>query len=491
MRGSSHPKGGLTRSGAAPGSAGPVCLRMLVLLAALLASSGCRRSEGPPSILLLVVDTLRADHVGAVRSPADVSSPTPEIDRWSRGAAVFRHATTPAPFTMPAMAAVMTGVYPDRCGVVAHEPGVSLASWRGATLAEAARNGGMATAAVIANPWLARKGTGFDRGFDEFKRLYDAGAAAGTSGASAVTDEAIRILERLGDRRFLLWAHYFDPHMPYAPPPAFARAAGAWSLSSRVMDDFNSSGRDLHRLYRADGYSTEEVDDARRLYEGEVRFADHEIGRLLERLGTLGRARETIVIIASDHGESLGEHGLFFAHDYTLYEELTRVAWMMRGPGVAEGVRDEEVSLIDVLPTLCRLAALDCGGEHDGRDVFTSGVPGRTLFAAGTPLRAKGTPFDRLQVPGLHGRWTMALGDSHKLVRIPSSTGTVFEMYDLAADRGERSNVAARSNDQRRKLEVELDAWTRAMDEARPPPAAHAHRRRQDTKTLRSLGYLQ
>lgn len=491
-----HPYGGLLARLIIFKTGSSVALGAFSLALAVATAAGCHRPESSPSVLLIIVDTLRADHVGSLRpdgrAPA-AGSATPSIDRWSAGAARFRRAITPAPFTMPAMAGLLSGAYPDRCGVVAHEPGTSFATWHGTTLAESARKAGLATAAVIANPWLSRTGTGFDRGFDEFARLYRPEQAAGASSATVVTTEALRILETNRDRRFFLWVHYFDPHMPYQPPSEFARAAGASSEPSRVMDDFNADGRDLHRLYRGEGYSADEIHQARRLYEGEVRYVDHEIGRLLDRLASLGLAEETIVVVASDHGESLGEHGLYFAHDYTLYEELTHIPLAMRGPGIAPGNRNDTVSLLDVAPTICRLARLPCATDVDGRDLFASPRGGRTLFAATTPLRAKGTPFDRLEVPGLAGRWTMALDDDTKLVRMPTRAGVGIEMYNLSRDPRELHDIAQQSADESRTLAAKVEAWSAAMDAARPAASSSPTRRQQrrDERALRSLGYLQ
>lgn len=506
MQRNSHPDGGYAPSALLLRGKRRVIAGGLLLLCTVVSTPGCHRPAPSPSVLLIVVDTLRADRVGALRHPEAVGGPlvsgsavpastgaTPLLDQWASKAARFRRASTPAPFTMPAMAALFSGSYPDRTGVVAHEPGSSLDPWPGRTLAEAAGRAGLQTAAVVANPWLARAGTGFSRGFGEFSRLYVPGAAPGSSSASAVTDEAIRLLEGIAGGRFLLWVHYFDPHMPYRPPARFAQAAGAAAGPSRVMDDFDAPGRDLRLLYQGAGYSAAEIEQARGLYDGEVRYTDHEIGRLLERMESLGLAANTLVVVASDHGESLGEHGLYFAHDYTLYEELTRVALMMRGPGVPPGPRDDNVSLIDVAPTVCQLAALDCGGGFDGRDLFAPPDRERTLMAASTPLRTKGTPFDRLEVPGLDGRWTMALRGTAKLLRIPSSAGTTFEMYDLAGDPAELDDIAGRAAGEQSRLEAELKQWTQAMESARPGPTPRQGRRqhRRDTKALRSLGYLQ
>jgi arylsulfatase A-like enzyme len=466
--------------------------RVSVFASALASLAGCEAgvdpARGGPSVLLVVVDTLRADHVGSLRRDGDrAPAATPALDRWAEGAVRFRRAATPAPFTMPAMAAVLAGVYPDRTGVTAHEPGTTLASWKGDTLTEAARRAGLRTAAVVANPWLARPATGFERGFDEFVRLYQPGQPAGASGAAAVTNEAIRLVEAAGQKRFFVWAHYFDPHMPYTPPPEHAGDAAA--TPSRVMDDFDAKHRDLAALYGGKGYSDAELAQARRLYEGEVRYVDRELGRLLDHLENTGRAANTIVVIASDHGESLGEHGLFFAHDYTLYEELVRVPLLVKTPHARAEVRDDEVSLLDVMPTICRSAALACGDAFDGRDLFMPSPPPRTLFAAATPMRRRSSPWPRLHVPGLDGRWTMARSDSKKLVRIPRRKGADYETYDLALDPREQREAAS---DASTKLAADLGAWLREMEKARPPAPALPSRRQQrrDERSLRSLGYL-
>jgi arylsulfatase A-like enzyme len=489
----SHPNGGSTGFMARPAAISRALRRRRAGIAAALVlacAAGCRQPETPASVLILVVDTLRADRVAALsRSPSGATT-MPVLDAWAREAAVFRRAVAPAPFTMPSVAALMTGAWPDRCGVPAHEPGTTLAGWKGATFAETARAAGFATAAVVANPWLARQRTGFDRGFDRYLRLYRPELPAGTSDAAAVTDAAIAELDRFGGRRFVLWAHYFDPHMPYRPP-ASALAPEDASTKSAVMDDFDAKTRDLSAIYSATGYPAQEIELARRLYDGEVRHADREIGRLLGHLERSGRARDTVVVVASDHGESLGEHGLFFAHDYTLYEELVHAVLMFRGPRVPAGVRDDEVSLIDVTPTLCRLAGLDCPTVSDGRDLFGGDRSNRTLFAATSPRRSRGTPFARLSVPGLAGRWTMALRDGKKLLRLPTPDGPKIELYDLVRDPAEMHDLARDLAPDRRSLEDELDRWTSEMNAVRPAAAPASAGSRRDRRALRSLGYLQ
>lgn len=478
-------------------------VRLLPLMAAwglcvaLLSTPGCRRSvpaetaEGP-SVLLVVIDTLRSDRI----APDDAR--TPNIGSWAGGAAVFTNAESSAPFTMPSMAALMTGLYPDRTGVVAHVAGAGLRTPAGWTVAEAAKAAGLATGAVVANPWLSRSSSGFARGFDAFVGRREGAGRPKHLDAASVTDAALSLLQQWQGRRFLLWLHYFDPHMPYRPPAANAAAVGAAPGASRVIDDFSGPSRDLTRLYAGTGYSPEELAAARRLYDGEVHYVDEQFGRLMQGVEALGRARDTITVVVSDHGESLGEHGLFFAHDFTVYEELTHAVLMMRGPVIAAGRREEVVSLVDVAPTLCRLLDLQCRSATDGSDLFAAdgdtATRSRPVFAAAAPLRDTGARFAGLQVPGIDGRWSMVRLGNHKLVEIPTPTGSRYELYDLRADPLELNDLFAADPRSRPAHELRglLDTWHAEMTRSRPVPSqSDPAAARKDERTLRSLGYLQ
>ncbi|HYB98548.1 MAG TPA: sulfatase [Candidatus Limnocylindrales bacterium] len=441
---------------------------------------------------MIVIDTLRADRVAAYGGAPEHM---PALARWAEQAAVFREAVSVAPFTMPAVAALMTGAYPDRSGIFIHASGVTLHDFAGQTLAELARGAGLRTGAVVSNPWLARPATGFDRGFEHYAaHRDDEPVSLRGANARSVTDSALRILDGFGSSPFFLWVHYFDPHMPYRPPAEHAAAAGAASTDSRVMRDFSADDRDLTRIYSGADYAPADVAQAMRLYEGELRYVDEQLARLLARLDSSGRSDETLVVIVSDHGEAMGEHGLFFAHDYTVYDELVRAVLMMRGPGVPSGHRHDLASPIDVVPTLCRMMGWTCGGDLDGVDLFdpSEDRTGRTLFAAATPFRRRAAAFPRLQVKGVDGRWTMARRGRHKLIKIPQRRRTsAYELYDLSADPAELNNLyEGRRDALQADLAAALDAWETSMAETRPA-ARRARPDPQDEETLRSLGYLQ
>ena len=439
----------------------------------------------PPSVLLIVIDTLRADRLGAYGHEAATS---PHLDRFANEAVVFDDAVSPAPFTMPAVAALMTGLYPDRAGVINHSRKDRLAT-PSPTLAEIARRAGYRTAAVVSNPWL-RPEMLFDRGFE---RYVTKGDAPGSFGAAEVTDRAIEIVESL-DRAALMWVHYIDAHMPYRPPRRLAESFGVPSATTVVIDDYRAAAApERQRIYFAAPYSAHEIEQTRRLYDASIRLVDENISRLLaavdERLGR----DDTIVVVAADHGESLGDHGLHFAHDFTVYQELVHVPLMIRAPGVdARRVR-RPVSLVDVLPTLCALTALSCPLGLDGRPLplDADATDERAVFAANAPYRARyhESPFSFVR--GAAGRSTMIRLGTMKLIRVPRPEGPAWELYDLEADPRELRDAyrpAAHA-----PLAQRLERWIAEMESARSSGGIRRAPGLLDDDTereLRSLGYL-
>ena len=442
--------------------------------------------SSPPSVLLIVVDTLRADRLGLYGWSE--SEPSPVLDRFAQQSLVYEQAVAPAPFTMPSMAATFTGLYPDRAGVANHSTQDSLMNFPGTTLAETLHSAAYRTGAVVTNSWLKAPRQGFNRGFED--------AFLGAEGASNVTDRAVELLEGWGDGPFFLWAHYFDPHMPYAPPADDLERFGLSSGSSSVVGDFITGDFDQKQEIFFNGdYPDTELETTRKLYEAEIGYADREIGRLLEALDAMNKSDDTIVIVMSDHGESLGDHGLFFTHDFTLYEELVRVALIVRRPGTESARIKTPVSLIDVMPSLCAWLTLGCPEIMDGvplPETSPAVNDDRALFAASAPWRERYGRYPRSYVRGLEGRWTMIRKGHLKLIKIPHPDGPIWEGYDLLRDPSELANVfdtvptGAFSN-----LRQELLKWEQKMKALRPQPSDAIED--LDGKTLeklRSLGYV-
>jgi arylsulfatase len=351
------------------------------LLLLSLALAACREAGPERELLLLVsVDTLRADHLGAHGSELGA---TPRLDRLAAQSVVFDAAYAPSAHTLPSVSALMTGRQPEEIGAVNND---SVLAAGVPTLAAELRQAGWRTHAVVSN-WVLRRSSGLDAGFDvyddRFPQLEDTRPmperlAADTTAAALREIEACRAASAAP---CFVWVHYQDAHGPYTPPGGLrerflarerARPDGRRRLPLRrdflglggIPDYQALGGEDEVAFYRAG-------------YAGEVAYLDEQIGALLAGLGPAGE-RATLVFTA-DHGESLGEQDYWFAHGEYLSEVLVRVPLWLRVPGVAPGRRRDVATLLDLHATLLRLAT---GRPPD------PGRPGRDLLAAGAAERA-------------------------------------------------------------------------------------------------------
>jgi arylsulfatase len=353
-----------------------------LLAAALLLTAGCAAPEAGPRLLLLVtVDTLRADHLGAYGSDRGL---TPRLDALAARSVVFESAYAPSSHTMPSVAAVFTGRYPEELGIWSN---LSVVPPGTPTLAAAFRDAGWNTAAVVSS-WVLREASGLGEGFasyDDTLPQVEATRPIPERVGDDTTRAALAALDRcLPDTRArcLLWIHYQDPHGPYTPPDGLrerhleqerSRADGRRSLP-KLADNFSPGGiPDYQYLPGHD-----EVAFYRAGYAGEVAHVDTQVGVLLAAVEERGLTGATAVVFTADHGESLGEHDRWFAHGELLTEEQVRVPLLVHVPGLAPGRRGDLASLVDVWPTLAeRLLA---GGTP-------AGTSGRSLLAEGAEDR--------------------------------------------------------------------------------------------------------
>ena len=412
-----------------------------VLLAALALAVAWRARAGPrrPNLLLVTIDTLRADHVGAYGAR---EAHTPSLDALAARGVRFAHAETAVPITGPSHASILTGLYPPLHGVRDNIVFSLDPSHR--TLATRLKAAGYRTAAFVgAYPVAAAFGfrQGFDSWSENFKESPVPGAGAQRP-ANEVVDDALGWLARPGEGPFFAWVHLYDPHAPYDPPePYHTQFAG-------------------------------------RLYDGEIAFADAQLGRVFEWLRTSGHEADTVVAVLSDHGESLGEHGEV-THAVLLYEATLHVPFVIAGPGLPSGrTVDARVATVDVAPTLLRLVGVDPAPEMSGRDLRPA-------------LRGERLPPEPLYAESVFGRlncrwaslrsWT---ADDWKLVQ-----GSRAELFHLTEDPGETHDRAAEEGPRVERLRAALQAAVAKMapagDQARTAavtPDAEA--------MLRSLGYV-
>ncbi len=453
-----------------------LCAGTLVLGLAAALSPGClqRVEQTPPNLLLIVIDTLRADHVGAYgyRLPT-----TPALDRLASGGIVFEQAVAQAPWTRPSMATVMTGLYPPTHGVTCKHFDVpqeqcDVLPAGVTTIAEALSARDYETAGIVANIQVDAA-FGFAQGFDSYTNVFDDLAASDprwrehwhefkwvNETTPEVTNRAIAWLRsRKSERPFFLYLHYLDPHEPYRPPPPYDRMFDRASYVSPYREVL----ADLP------------------LYDGEVRYVDENVKRVLDRLRGEGAFENTVIVVTADHGEAFGEHGaLDRRHGLTLYENQLLVPLIMRIPGRGTGgIRvAEQVRLLDLAPTLLDLLGVSAAADMQGRSLVPLIDGRRTVPPAGLagwgyePLLAYRSP-----------PW--------KLIR---NTRTMrSELYDLVSDPGERTNLAAEQRQVVMMLGVQADEAVAA--------AVAAGRRYQrgtgnvtlspeQRRGLRALGYL-
>jgi choline-sulfatase len=398
-------------------------------------AAGCSRGvprRAPRNLLLITIDTIRADRVGAY---GYARARTPTLDALASAGALFERAYSAAPITLPSHATILTGRYPPGHG--SRDNGIPVAP-SVPTLATALKAHGFRTGAFVAAYPLDHQ-FGLARGFDVYSdRLpRDAqGRPANERPASTVVTEAIGWLQpaaRVAPADpFFAWVHLFEPHAPYAG-----------DLSRPVADR----------------------------YDDEIATADHEIGRLL---ASLGSARgETLIVVAGDHGEAFGEHGEY-AHSIFVYDVTLRVPLIVAGPGVAAGRMNGAVTLADVAPSIMRALGFELE-EADGIALapFRGGIDtqsSRELYAESfAPLVEFGwAPLRALRSAEL------------KYIAAPKP-----ELYDLRTDSAEVRNLADISTDDARRLAARVERFSTGQlraDSAAPSPAA--------LERLRALGYV-
>ena len=398
------------------------------------------RTPRHPNLLLITIDTLRADHVGAYGA---TSAETPTLDSLAVRGTRFARAETAVPLTGPSHATILTGQYPPAHGVRGNV--VFTLGSRYATAAARLKRLGYHTAAFV-GAYPVAAAFGFVQGFDTFDEEFhesNPGEQGAERRANEVADVAIRWIED-ASRPFFAWLHFYDPHAPYDPPEPFR---------SRF------SGRP---------------------YDGEIAFTDQQVGRVLDALRAADRESTTDVVVLADHGEGLGDHGEL-THGVLIYQSTMRVPFMMAGPGVARGrVVAASVATIDVLPTLLAFA-----GAPADRD-----LPGRDLTAVVNPSASRTLVDDPLYSESLFGRLNMHwatlrgwMSGDWKLIAGPHP-----ELFDLSNDPDERHD---RSSDQPDRVQRMNDQLVRALariapggDRAQPNPISAEQEQR-----LRSLGY--
>ncbi len=338
-----------------------------ICIALLIITAGCIYQEKPSAVdckgcnvLLIVVDTLRADHLGAYGYQRNTS---PNIDAFAQKSILFANYFTVVPVTGPSMSSLFTGKYVNNHGFVRNR---AVLNENETALAEVMPDG-YKKAAVVSNP-LAGKSAGLNAGFDEFEEIDWANA-------DVITNRTIEWLMKNADKKFFLWAHYMDPHGAYIPPSGFAEQFmndSLYNISNKIPLNFVSKdGLDpLEAAPEGRKKNITEVDYYIAHYDGEIRFTDEQIGKVLDYLATAGLLNNTLVIITADHGESMGENAYYFSHGMLVNDATIRIPLIISHPKSHQRMIVSSLAQnTDIFPTILRQLGIQSSQEIDGIDL--------------------------------------------------------------------------------------------------------------------------
>jgi arylsulfatase A-like enzyme len=446
-------------------------------LAVLIVLAACGRAAEAPTprnAILIVVDTLRADHLGVYGYPRDTS---PAIDAFAEANLLFERSRSQAPCTVPSVNSLLTSRHPLRFQGARKETlrmplGIPK---RFPSLAELLGRHGLSTAAVSASPVVRKTPTahnregGFDRGFDHFdERCLWADAAC-------VHESALELLDTLSEP-FFLYLHYMDPHGPYQPPESHLRrfATRPPGRAFVAAGDPKPIGKMLYAKGPEVEMAPADWQHLIDLYDDEILYFDGWFQALLDELDERGLADTTVLVLTSDHGEEFLDHG-DVEHCRSLYDSEIRTPLVMRIPGVKGGRRIEaDVQNLDIVPTLLDWLGLSTPGvDFDGRSLRprVEGIEGSSDES--TPSLAA------------WNTWTSLTEGDLKLI-VESVSGRT-ELYDLSDDPSERRDLSTERAEDAARLSSQLSGELDRRSIVPPGPAAAAAF--QDR--LRALGYLE
>jgi arylsulfatase A-like enzyme/Tfp pilus assembly protein PilF len=400
------------------------------------------------NVLLITLDTTRADHLGCYGYP---NVRTPNIDGLAAEGVLFKNTTAQSPLTLPSHSSIFTGNYPSRHGV--RDNGGFYLGPENITLAELLKQNGWATSAFV-GAFVLDSRWGLNQGFDYYYDNFDFAKYKKIS-LDSVQREGGEVIKAFfdwfktnGDRRFFSWIHFYDPHTPYEPPEPYKS---------------EYSGRPWG------------------LYDGEIAYVDSLIGKVLESLRQKGVLDKTIIVIAADHGESLGEHGESF-HAFFIYDATVSVPLILRLPAsnLKSKTIDDQVENVDIMPTLLDLLGIAVPDEVQGRSL----VP----LLAGSRAGGDRMAYSESYYPRYHYGWSEL--KSLRSVRYKYIQAPRPELYDIVRDPGERNNIFGQNGS-------EADRFIKEMTRIEERSRAHGDESKaplqpddETLEKLKALGYV-
>lgn len=404
---------------------GGLVLRRPILQAPAVSKKAARKASPPvqagrpKNVIVYLVDTLRADHLGCYGYDKSVS---PRIDAFAREATLFRHAVAQAPWTRPAVATILTGLLPRTHGVNRKKHALAPEA---VTLAEALKEHGYRTAGFVTNGNVARS-FGFGQGFDTYELL-----GRRRSAATDVNARAAEWLEKewKKDAPFFLYLHTVEPHAPYVPPEPFRQR-----FAPQVRNEALTRMKFLHQLEEGSVPASPELRrDLLALYDAEIAANDAAFGNLIDLLRQRGLWQDTIVVFVSDHGEEFLDHG-GWEHGKTLHTEMLEIPLIVHVPETGRGrVIDHQAQHADVVPTILDALGLSIPPAVEGRSLLP------WMARNGGTERGEEEAFSWLDEYGV--RAASVTTPAWRLIE-QSSPSFDRSLYDRSADRGEKTNLS-------------------------------------------------
>ncbi len=426
------------------------------------------RMDARPNVVIISMDTLRADHLGCYGYHRNTSV---NIDGLASRGTRFDQMSSTSAWTSPAHGSLFTSRYPTQIGIITYEGGKKARSLRQdeVTLAEILRDAGYETQAFTGSGYVSRK-LGFGQGFDEYR---DLNALQGY-----LADLMLWLDEWDESRPLFLFVHFYNTHRPYIPPVPRYRDMfkGGYTGKFPVRKVCDSKRWPLKKA---------DLEYVVSQYDGEIAHADYLLGKLSTFIEEIGLDDDTLIIFLSDHGEEFFEHG-GCDHVTTVYEELVRIPFIMVGPGIEPGkVVEAPASIIDVAPTILDYLDLPVPGSMLG----TSLLP--VMSGAGLPCSYQfyetGIYKQERIVRGVRaGGWKLILDHED----------TPVELYDVARDALEKNNVIKSHGKVKETLAAAFNAWRLEIEQGHEPPAATQDQQVPDTdpellERLKALGYVE
>jgi arylsulfatase A-like enzyme len=448
------------------------------------------KEDPRPNIILISIDTLRADHLGCYGYERPTS---PMIDRFAKQAVKFNSTYSQSSWTLPSHMSIMTSQYPHIHKI---ETGRHSLADSKTTIAEVLSKAGYKTQAFISWVYVSKK-YGFDHGFDQFVELLPPAHRVDSSThwsikAQSVTDNALSWLNKEHTEPFFLFLHYFDPHIDYEPPAPYdtmfdqsykGNAKGTFEWLHTYISGVHKEPKQIGK--RDLQYITA-------LYDGEIRYTDKHIGRLLEGIDNSLGLKNCLVILTSDHGEELNDHGSMEGHQWTLYQEVIHVPLLIRFPSKrhASMAVSSPVELIDIAPTILDYLQIPLPEDFQGKslmglmenpEIYTSDRP---VFAE-TKRHTIKQSIIRHPYKLIH---TSPLTKGKNGMPVPEN----FEFYDIQKDPREQNNILTKSPLVATELAVELRSWMTSSprlpnDQSKP---AEVQLSPKEIERLRSVGYV-